>query len=108
LPPHTSAEELINVFSPFGRVEHATIIEGKNYGFVNFFAIKSAVKAKTAMEFTKLHGYTIRINYSKGVPCKQLWIGNVHPEVNDEELKKLFARFGTFHICFIPNKYRSY
>jgi RNA recognition motif-containing protein len=94
LSPRISPEELSNLFARYGVIEEASIIEGKGYGFVNFMSIKSAHRAKASLEGYTLDGKQIHINYSKGVPTKILWVGNVRSTVNERDLEKLFAPYG--------------
>ena len=94
ISPRTSAEELTNLFSPFGRIEQVSLFEGKNYGFVNYFSIKSASIAKSKLDGFRLDNRPLYINYSNGVPTKLLWIGNVQNSVTDSYLKSLFASYG--------------
>ncbi|XP_057817411.1 splicing factor-like protein 1 [Cryptomeria japonica] len=73
--PHTMDDDwLIQLFSPFGRVEEAKIIKdrmngtSKGYGFVKYFDAGCAAQAVTHMNGYKLEGKTLAVRVAGRAP----------------------------------------
>lgn len=61
----TTAEEVKGIFSQYGMVSDAIVIEGKGFGFVTMSSTEEADKAKDALNGTELGGRTLRVNDAK-------------------------------------------
>ena len=66
LSPKCTEDDLSKIFSPFGAIASINIknqisgCESLAFGFVNFLAIKSAVRARNELNGTQLFGETLR------------------------------------------------
>ncbi|MBP7460793.1 MAG: RNA-binding protein [Candidatus Delongbacteria bacterium] len=61
----TTADEVKGLFSQYGMVSDAIVIEGKGFGFVTMSTAEEAEKAKDALNGTELGGRTLRVNDAK-------------------------------------------
>jgi len=56
-----TVHKLQELFSKYGQVKRASIVEGRNYGFVQMSNRASAKKAKTALDGLEFEGSTLRV-----------------------------------------------
>jgi RNA recognition motif-containing protein len=57
--------KLSEVFSAYGTVESANVIEGKGFGFVEMSGQQEAEDAKKALNGTQLMGRTLNVDQAK-------------------------------------------
>ena len=81
--------ELLKFFGPFGSIEES-LITGKHLAVIKFADIKAAIRAKKWIDNPKYNGPYFSLNY----PSPSLWIGNLHPDINEEELHSKFLLYG--------------
>ena len=55
-------DQLQELFSSYGNVQHVNIIEGKGFGFVEMSNQSEAEKAKKALNGTDFKGRSLKIN----------------------------------------------
>lgn len=58
-------DQLKELFSKFGEVKSARVIEGKGFGFVEMGSQSDAVKAKEALDGQTFAGRTLRVNEAR-------------------------------------------
>ena len=138
LPPYAEENAIRRMFSGFGKITDVKITlrnNGKNYGFISFENAKSAynlLQRSQTREY-ELHGYTLKINVAhqqntidreecssseesssnasnEYFTSTQLYIGNLPPNAEEHEIKRMFSGFGritdvrlTFHDIVLRN-----
>ncbi len=60
-----TSSQLEELFSSYGEVKDATVIEGRGFGFVEMVDSAIADKAKKALDGTDFHGRTLKINEAR-------------------------------------------
>jgi RNA recognition motif-containing protein len=60
-----TTEELTELFSSHGQVEHVNIIEGKGFGFVEMSNQAEAEQAKGALDSSMFRGRTLRVDEAR-------------------------------------------
>jgi RNA recognition motif-containing protein len=60
-----TSEELKDLFSQYGEVRQADVIEGKGFGFVEMAVAEDAEKAKQALNGTDFRGRGLRIEEAR-------------------------------------------
>jgi RNA recognition motif-containing protein len=58
-------DELVELFSSYGKVENVNIIEGKGFGFVEMSNQAEAEEAKTALNGTEFRGRNLRVDEAR-------------------------------------------
>jgi len=120
----TTQESLSKYFSQFGTVAETEIPMNpkinrpKGFGFVAFSSTEEATKA-VSQERHELDERNVRVSYAKPrenvnspeqlEKGRKLYIGKLPWEINQEELKAYFEKFGTVEDAFLPtvSKYAS-
>eukprot|EP01105_Mastigella_eilhardi_P017536 TRINITY_DN402_c0_g1_i21.p1 TRINITY_DN402_c0_g1~~TRINITY_DN402_c0_g1_i21.p1 ORF type:complete len:859 (+),score=181.37 TRINITY_DN402_c0_g1_i21:284-2578(+) len=107
-------DELRELFGRFGSIEHVKVLSSKNCAFIKYDDINSAIQAYQAMFGQSLHGQQIKVGWGKAdtapeekgpPPCKNLWIGGMHPDTTEDEIAELFHSIGHIEkIRVIPHK----
>lgn len=65
LPANTPLPELLELFTPFGPINHQLcVVKDDNYAFVHFYSNKSAEDAVRAVNGAFFHGRYLRVEYS--------------------------------------------
>ncbi|CAO3651859.1 unnamed protein product [Mucor hiemalis] len=106
---HTVTIELLTqVFSAFGPIESVRLLVEKECGFVNFFQVEDAIRAKDEV-LTRLGGRIgnciVRIGFGKAEaavtetnvlqPTRALWLGNIPGNTTPTSLQNLFTKYGS-------------
>ncbi|KAH3766910.1 rna binding protein [Pelomyxa schiedti] len=113
LHPETTEEEIRIAFSGFGPVESIKVLNPKNCAFIKYEDVNSAIQAYGAMLGRSIHGQQIKVGWGKaepateekGPPCRNLWIGNIHPDTTEDDIAALFRQFGAIErVRVIPHK----
>ncbi|KAL0236073.1 hypothetical protein GEMRC1_002655 [Eukaryota sp. GEM-RC1] len=107
LNPHTTVEDLRNVFSPFGtilsvKIPPRTDGKGLGYAYINFETHGDAFKAKESCNYRKINGKPCRIMFadpSRPNNLATLFIKGLHPNIDCKRLDDLFSPFGTIISC---------
>ena len=105
-----TAEQIIELFSAYGRVEEANVVNGKGFGFVEFSDAEEAEKAKSELDGSLYSGRNIKVALAnpprpKGEPGSKLYVGNLNYEVSLEQFTKLFEQFGEiYHANLLEGK----
>ena len=60
-----TGSQLEELFSSYGEVKDATVIEGRGFGFVEMADSAAADKAKEALDGTDFQGRTLKINEAR-------------------------------------------
>jgi len=60
-----TSQRLQELFSGYGTVKEANVIEGKGFGFVEMSSAKEAEAAKAALDGTEFEGRTIRVDEAR-------------------------------------------
>jgi len=113
--PDTTEGELTAAFAPYGMIEHVKILPAKNCAFVRFVELDAAIRAHSGMFGATIHGQQIKIGWGKAEPvqkeetgpppCRNLWLGNINPEISEEQIRSAFSTFGTIEkVRIIPAK----
>ncbi|PVU98651.1 hypothetical protein BB559_001384 [Furculomyces boomerangus] len=100
-----TAQELIEVFGKFGRIESLRTLPDKECAFVNFMRLEDAMAAHDEMQGRKIKNSSVRVGYGKGEgyassdaqamqPTRALWIGNISSTTTPASLRKVFEKFG--------------
>lgn len=110
VPPQTSEEDLRGVFAPFAGLESIRMLHHKSCAFVSFNEIKDAAEAFRHNVGLTLHGTPIRVGWGKpeenkpdtaditganNPPCRNLWVGNLTAGMTEEQLRGVFAPYGS-------------
>lgn len=107
---HKSIDEgkLIEIFSEFGSVKSAKVLNDKNklgcnYAFLEFNEPEPANAALTNLNGENLNDLEIKINWAyhssnansvqSAQPVYNIFVGDLSPEVDDEALNKHFSQF---------------
>lgn len=64
-------EQLKEIFTPFGEVTDARVIEGKGFGFVEMATQADAEKAKKELNGTQVGGRTLTVDEARPQKDKQ-------------------------------------
>ncbi|KAI9267042.1 armadillo-type protein [Helicostylum pulchrum] len=100
-------EILTQVFSMFGPIESVRLLVEKECGFVNFFQLEDAIRAKEEV-LTRMGGRIgsciVRIGFGKAdavvtetnvlQPTRALWLGNIPGNTTPTSLQNLFIKYG--------------
>lgn len=62
---------------------------------MDFRTISNAVYARR--HFNGRDGWMV--NFAKGQPSRHLWIGSIHPQVDERYLVEVFSRYGQIEQC---------
>ncbi|XP_073275272.1 flowering time control protein FPA-like isoform X1 [Primulina huaijiensis] len=88
--------ELKALLENHGKIDSLTLYPSRNYAFVYFREIESAVSAKLGLQGYVLHENPLKIEFAKSAkPCKSLWVAGISQSISKDELEKEFLRFGT-------------
>jgi len=109
LPPTMSEGTLATLFSPYGLLERCKIVvdlqtlRSRGYGFVKYDNSVSAERALTALNGYELNGKKLKVAFArpqcKAITNANLYITNVPPHYNDNNLRKLFQDYGKIVEC---------
>lgn len=122
LDKSVTSQELITMFSEFGTIQHAQVMEddqgkSKGFGFVNFESHEAAKNAVDAINNKEIKGKKVfcgraqrkaeRLSLLKDLIEKKkiekqtkyatganLYVKNLDDSIDDEKLKELFGKFG--------------
>ncbi|KAJ5078424.1 trivet isoform i [Anaeramoeba ignava] len=109
LTPNETEENLKKIFGNFGEVSEVKIKRDPQthnslgYGFVTMKNHKDALNAKEKLHGEELNGRKIRIGWAE--QHTNLFIGDLDSSVTDEQLRKIFSKFGPIyeHETFVKN-----
>jgi RNA recognition motif-containing protein len=121
LPYGITEEELRAEFAPYGMLRDVKILTQKNCAFLHYFDPADAERALMAARGKRLRGQEIRVGWGKpdpaegrerdertgdgNPPSRNLWVGNLHPNVTEELLHQTFSPFGRIeHIKLLHQK----
>eukprot|EP00727_Mastigamoeba_balamuthi_P001136 m51a1_g11019 putative flowering time control protein fpa (665) ;mRNA; f:398106-400423 len=98
LPPNVADEEIYEMFGKYGHIDNIRQLQGKNCCFVRYDDIASSTTAKNALQGAMMRGQTIKVSWGKAdpvedrgpPPCKNLWVGGIHPDTSDIEVREVF------------------
>lgn len=109
-----TTQDLMQAFSPYGAIESLRVLPEKECGFVNYFRLEDAMRARDDI-MNRLGGRvatsTVRIGYGKvdglspmnegalssgqsNNPTRALWIGNIPTATTPAMLLNIFAPYG--------------
>jgi RNA recognition motif-containing protein len=105
IPKEVSAHQFYKLFLNYGDIRSCKLVvnykgESKGYGYVNFYRIEDAEKAKEEVSKTGVNNKPLLVvNLQKGLTRSKLknniYVKNIPKEnFGDDELKKLFSTFG--------------
>lgn len=66
-----TSEDLKEVFSEYGEIVEAKVIEGKGFGFVEMATQSEAEMAKKELDGSQLKGRTLKVNDARPPKSKQ-------------------------------------
>ncbi|KAL0235182.1 hypothetical protein GEMRC1_001764 [Eukaryota sp. GEM-RC1] len=106
LNPHTTEEDLRNVFSQFGTIVSVKILttraNGKSFGdsYINFEAHDDAFKAEESCNLLEINGQPCHLMFAESNSNHQnnfgkLFIRGLHPNIDSKRVEELFCPFGT-------------
>ncbi|KAG9293576.1 hypothetical protein G9A89_005579 [Geosiphon pyriformis] len=113
IDPALTAQDLIQLFSPYGNIESLRLLPDKECGFVNFVRVDDAVRAKDDI-MNRMGGRVgnciVRVGYGKAdalsphdlspslqtqlQPTRALWVGNIPTSTTPQTLQNIFAPYG--------------
>lgn len=104
VPPHFTTEDFKSTFASFGDVKWAKVPldtwtkAPKQYGFLEFFSIEAAVRAKEALHGTMFHGKRLTIRYAEDskvdIASTVLFVKGLPRSAQDKDLELQFKPFG--------------
>jgi CUG-BP- and ETR3-like factor len=119
-------EDLIQIFEPFGRIKECVILrdsvtgESKGCAFIKFYNLLNAINSinKLNNQYSPIEdnqlGTTIQVQFATGeierlglsddqieCPPVKLFVGSIPPDWEEEQLEKLFNKFGTVIETFL-------
>lgn len=111
LPPNLTEGNLATLFSPYGTLEECKIVidletgRSRGYGFVKYLDDESAARAKTHLNGYQMDNKRLKVAYARK-QCKEiqnanLYVTNIPPQYNEDQLKHLFMSFGEIIECRI-------
>eukprot|EP01130_Rhizamoeba_saxonica_P002573 TRINITY_DN12352_c0_g1_i1.p1 TRINITY_DN12352_c0_g1~~TRINITY_DN12352_c0_g1_i1.p1 ORF type:complete len:590 (+),score=152.23 TRINITY_DN12352_c0_g1_i1:53-1822(+) len=111
----TTEQELLHHFSPFGNVLSVKILHHKNCAFIKYPDVASAMQAHSGMQGRMIRGQVIKLGWGKPdnepqndngpPPCKNLWLGNIDPGCSEDEIRRMFERYGqVLKVRVLPHK----
>ncbi|KAI8387377.1 armadillo-type protein [Blakeslea trispora] len=99
---------LTQVFSAFGPIESVRLLVEKECGFVNFFQVEDAIRAKEEIlghMGGRIGRCIVRIGFGKAdaavtettvlQPTRALWLGNIPSNTTSTYLQDVFSEYGT-------------
>jgi len=109
LPPTMSEGTLATLFSPYGLLERCKIVvdlqtlRSRGYGFVKYDNSSSAERALKALNGYELNGKKLKVAFArqqcKAITNANLYITNIPPHYENDNLRKLFRDYGTIVEC---------
>uniref|UniRef100_A0A7N0ZQ73 Polyadenylate-binding protein n=2 Tax=Kalanchoe fedtschenkoi TaxID=63787 RepID=A0A7N0ZQ73_KALFE len=106
--------QLYDLFGQVGQVASVRVCRDLStglslgYGYVNFTSAEDASKAIEELNFTPLHGKTIRVTHSHRDPSVRksgagnVYIKNLDKSIDNKALQETFSMFGPIVSCKIP------
>jgi len=118
LPWKTTEQELREYFEPFGEVLMAQVKkdiktgQSKGFGFIRFSNYESQMRVLAQRHMIDGRWCDVKIPNSKEgqiqqVPCK-VFVGRCTEDMNAEDLKDYFSKFGEVTDVFIPKPFRAF
>lgn len=118
----TTDKELREYFAEMGELLMAQVKKdpktgmSKGFGFIRFADFENQVKAITKRHFIDGRWCDVRIPISKdGSPvdrgseyCRKIFIGRVTSEINNDDLRDYFNKYGIISDIFIPKPFRGF
>ncbi|KAJ1727102.1 hypothetical protein LPJ61_004762, partial [Coemansia biformis] len=113
--PRLTNQDLVELFGKYGRVESLRLLPDKECAFVNFLRIEDAVRAREDLHAgARIGSSTVRVGYGKGEahasgdaqamqPTRALWIGNIAPSLQPDQLARVFQGFGAIESSRVLN-----
>ena len=103
LAPSVSSSQLRELFEKYGPVSDCDIL--RDYGFVHMSHESDAERAINALDKFDLCGsrLSVELSTSRSMKSCQLFVKNLPNGVTNEDLHKLFKKFGTVTLCKINN-----
>eukprot|EP00741_Cyanophora_paradoxa_P022620 tig00021493_g21845.t1 len=94
-----SEEDIRRAFDPYGEILSIRLVRETSCCFVNFRNVEDAVVARQKLQRTVIPPgeSKIEINFGKrqdNMTSRHLWVGNLESDMNEDNLKNLFAPFG--------------
>lgn len=118
LPWKTTENELREYFEPFGEVLMAQVKkdiktgQSKGFGFIRFGLYESQMRVLAQRHMIDGRWCDVKIPNSKEgqvqqVPCK-VFVGRCTEEINADDLREYFSKFGEVTDVFIPKPFRAF
>lgn len=103
LAPSVTPVQLRELFEKYGPVSDCDIL--RDYGFVHMSHESDAEMAINALDKFDLCGsrLSVELSTSRSMKSCQLYVKNLPNGVTNEDLHKLFKKFGTVTLCKINN-----
>ena len=103
LAPSVSSQQLRKLFEKYGAVSDCDIL--RDYGFVHMSNEGEARRAINALDKFEFCGsrLSVEMSTSRSMKSCQLMVRNLPQGVTNEDLHKLFKKFGTVTLCKINN-----
>ncbi|MEW5994039.1 MAG: RNA-binding protein [Candidatus Zixiibacteriota bacterium] len=60
-----TSDQLVNLFSQYGEVKSANVVEGRGFGFVEMSQAEEAERARDELNGTEFEGRTLRIDAAR-------------------------------------------
>ena len=117
LPPGTNDARLLELFTPYGRIISAKVMVDlntkrlRNHGFVRYSAPHEAAAAINALHRRRIDEVSAPIHVAlsthndndRSVECDVVYVRNLPDSVSVEQLRQVFARFGTIVDVTLPS-----
>ena len=103
LAPSVTAIQLRKLFEKYGSVSDCDIL--RDYGFVHMPNEEDAQRAITALDRYEFYGSRLSVEQStsRSIKSCQLTVKNLPFGVSNEDMHKLFKKYGTVTLCKVHN-----
>ena len=105
LAPSISSTQLRQLFEKYGAVSDCDIL--RDYAFVHMCHESDAIRAINALDKFEFNGsrLSVELSTSRSMKSCQLVVKNLPTGVTNEDLHKLFKKFGTVTLCKVNNSF---
>ncbi|CAH8467472.1 unnamed protein product [Heterobilharzia americana] len=92
-------DELRRAFRCYGEIIEIDIKiqanqPGTSYAFIQYWDIKSVVRALQEQETIRVNGKPVKLGFGKSQPTNVVWLDNLSPTINETFLTRQFGRYG--------------